>query len=251
MTSAAIDHGITPIPDASPRRAALIAGFSYLALFVLAIFANFVVLGGMLETDDAAATFANIADSPGTFRLGLLAFLVVFILDVVIAWALWVLFKGISRELSRVTAWFRLVYTVFLGVGLIFFFTVLQLVSADSWLGAFDQGQLDAQAMLALDAFDAAWLIGLVAFGFHLILLGYLIVRSGVAPRVLGIVMAIAGIAYIGDTVAHGMLASYEDYADVFLAIVAIPSIVGELWFTFWLLLRGGKDTATATGGPR
>lgn len=249
MTTRSAAHPITRIPEATPRRASLIAGISYLALFILAIFANFVVLDGMVETDDAAATFANIAESPGTFRLGLLAFLVVFILDVVIAWALWVLFKGINRELSRVAAWFRVVYTVFLGTGLVFFFVVLQLVSGAAWLGVFDQGQIDAQAMLALDAFDAAWLIGLTAFGIHLILIGYLIVRSGVAPGVLGIVLAIAGVAYILDTLAHGMLGSYDGYANAFLAMVAIPSVVGELWFTFWLLLRGGRRPIGVTSG--
>jgi hypothetical protein len=229
-----------PFAETTPRRAARIAGVSYLLIFVLAIFANFIVVGGLVDTGDASATFANVTDSEVVFRFGLIAFLVVFLLDVVVAWALWVLFKGINRELSRLTAWFRVVYTVFLGMGLVFFFTVLQVISGAGWLGAFDQGQLDAQALLAFDAFNATWLIGLTAFGIHLMLLGYLIVRAGVAPKILGYVLAIAGAAYILDTVAHGLLANYTDYENLFLAIVALPSVVGELWFTFWLLLRGG-----------
>jgi hypothetical protein len=240
----AIHH---PIAETTPRQAARIAGVSYLLIFVLAIFANFIVVGGMVDTGDAAATFANVADSEVVFRLGLVAFLVVFLLDVAVAWALWVLFKGISRELSRVTAWFRLVYTVFLGMGLVFFFAVLQLVSGASWLGAFDQGQLDAQVLLAFDAFNAAWLIGLAAFGVHLMLLCYLIVRSRVAPKALGAVLAIAGAAYIIDTVAHGLLANYTDYESLFLVIVALPSVVGELWFTFWLLVCGGAQQPAAS----
>ena len=232
--------------DMSPRRASLIAGIGYLIIFLAAIFANFIVLQGMVVDGDAAATVANISDNPGMFRLGLVAFLVVFIADVVVAWALWILFTGVNRELSRLAAWMRVVYTVFLGVGLIFFFSVLQLLSGASWLGAFDQGQIDGQVMLALQAFDAAWLIGLAAFGVHLILLGTLIVRSGVAPRVLGILLGIAGAAYIIDTVAHGVIASYDDYANLFLAMVGIPSVVGELWFTLWLLLRGGKPRTAA-----
>lgn len=242
MNAETIDH---PFAETTPRRAALIAGVSYLLIFVLAIFANFIVVGGLVDTGDAAATFANVADSEVVFRFGLIAFLVVFLLDVVVAWALWVLFKGINRELSRLTAWFRVVYTVFLGMGLVFFFTVLQLISGAGWIGAFDQGQLDAQALLAFDAFNATWLIGLTAFGVHLMLLGYLIVRSGVAPKMLGAVLAVAGAAYILDTFAHGLLANYTDYETVFLAIVALPSVIGELWFTFWLLLRGGAQRPT------
>lgn len=235
-----------PVPaepgSISARTAAIIAGIGYLVIFVGAIFANFVVLEGMVVDGDPAETVANIVDDEAVFRIGLIAFLVIFVVDVVIAWALWIVFKAESRELSRLSAWMRLTYTVMLGVALVFFFIVLQLVSGADWLGAFDQGQLDAQVLVALDAFDAAWLIGLAAFGVHLILLGVLLVRFRAGPWVLGVLLAIAGTAYILDTVAHGVLADYEDYADVFLAIVAVPSIAGELWFTFWLLLRGGRS---------
>ncbi len=234
------------VADPTPRTAALIAGVGYLVIFVLAIFANFFVLEGLVESGDAAVTAANIADSEGLFRLGIVAFLIVFVVDAVVAWALWALFKDSARELSRLTAWMRIVYTVFLGVALIFSLGAVQLIGGAEYLGAFDQGQIDAQVMLMVDAFEYAWLIGLVAFGVHLVLLGYLVIATGAAPRILGIVLAIAGAAYAIDTVAHMVLSNYGDYENLFLAIVAIPSVVGELWFTVWLLTRGGKQPATA-----
>jgi len=246
MTSASDNNMTRGAIDVTPRTASIVAGIGYLIIFVAAIFANFVVLQGAVVDGDAVETAANIADNEGLFRMGLVAFLIVFIADVVVAWALWILLRSVSVEWSRLAAWMRVVYTVFLGVALIFFFAVLELGSGAGWLGVFDQGQLDAQVMLALDAFDAAWLIGLVAFGVHLILLATIIVRSGVAPKVLGIVLGIAGAAYILDTIAHGVIANYDDYANAFLAIVAIPSVIGELWFTFWLLLRGGKERSFA-----
>ena len=61
--------------------------------------------------------------------------------------------------------------------------------------------------MLALGSFDSTWLVGLVAFGFHLGLLGYLILRSGLAPKVLGWLLIAAGAEYIVDTVAHALVA--------------------------------------------
>lgn len=233
------------IGDISPRQSALIAGVGYLIIFVLAIFANFFVVTSLIEKGDAAATTANIVDSQGLFRAGLISFLVVFILDVVIAWALYIFFRTLSRDLSLVTAWFRLVYTAFLGVGLIYFFRVLQLVSGADYLTAFGTGQLDAHVMMSLDAFEFAWLIGLVCFGVHLVLLGSLALRSASIPRLLGYVLILAGAAYVFDTLAHAALANYEDYENVFLAIVAIPSVIGELWFAMWLLMRGGRSQVT------
>lgn len=233
----------------SPRRAALIAGVGYLAIFVLAIFANFFVIDGLLVPGDAATTFANVAESPLLFRAGIFSFLIVFVLDVAVAWALYVLFRSVSEDLSLLTAWFRLVYTVFLGVAAIFLFAALQLTGGSEYLSSFDPGQLGTQVLLHIDAFNYAWLVGLACFGVHLLMVAYLLSASGSAPRLLGWVLAVAGAAYVIDTSAHTLLANYDDYATVFLAIVAIPSVVGELWFAFWLLLRAGTDeTAVAAG---
>ncbi len=236
-----------PTTDISPRLAARIAGIGYLIIFVLAIFGNFVVLNGMIDTGDAAATAANIRESEGLFRAGLVAFAIVFLVDVVVAWALYIVFRSLGRDLSLVTAWFRLVYTVLLGVALVFFFIVLEFVGDAGYLAAFDEAQREAQALVALRAFDWTWLIGLLGFGIHLVLLGVLALRSGAVSRALGILLMVAGAAYLIDTLAHAVIGNYEDYADVFLAIVAIPSVVGEMWFAVWLLTRGGKESAAVS----
>ena len=99
---------------------------------------------------------------------------------------------------------------------------------------------------LSLDAFNYAWLIGLVAFGIHLMLLGYLMLASGAASRVLGILLVVAGAAYVFDTLAHGLLSNYADYETAFMMIVAVPSVVAELAFTVWLLTRGGRQQEAA-----
>lgn len=234
--------------ETTPRQAALVAGVGYVLLFALAFFANFFVRESLVVVGDAAATAANIADAEMLFRFGLVAFLVVFLVDVPVAWALYILFRGAHKDLSLLTAWFRIVYTVFLGIAGIFFFQTLKLLSGADFLGVFADEQLHAQALLAMDSFNATWLIGLAAFGLHLVLLGWLIISSGYAPRALGWVLIISGCAYVIDTTAHALLANYDDVAMVLLMIVAIPSILAEGWFGLWLLLRGGKGASA--GGP-
>jgi hypothetical protein len=46
---------------------------------------------------------------------------------------------------------------------------------------------------------------------------------------------------YMVDTVAHFLLQNYKEYSSIFLALVAIPSIIGEMSLAIWLLVRGGK----------
>lgn len=225
----------------STRRAAQLAGVSYVLLFALGVFANFFVREALIVTDDATATVENIVESEGLFRLGMVSFLAIFILDVVVSWALYIVFRDANREVSLLAAWFRLVYTVFLGVALVFFFQALQLIGSAEFLTAFDSDQLNAQALVALDTFNSTWLIGLVGFGIHLMFLGYLVLTSRYAPQALGYVLIAAGAAYVTDTVAHSLLSNYNDYETLFVAIVAVPSIIAEGWFGLWLLLRAGN----------
>lgn len=240
-----------PEGTTSPRRAALIAGVSYVVLFALAVFANFFVREGLVVAGDAQATATNITESEGLFRLGLISFLVIFALDVVVAWALYIVFRSADRDLSLLSAWFRVVYTVFLGVAIIFFFQALQLLGGAEFLTTFQSEQLNAQALVALDSFNSTWLVGLVMFGVHLMLMGTLILKSGIAPRALGYVLIVAGTAYVVDTVAHSLLSNYEDYQTLFTAIVAVPAVLAEGWFGLWLLLKAGKVESAPSEAAR
>ncbi len=230
-----------PRSDTTPRTAARIAGVGYVMLFALGIFANFIVRESLVVTGDAQATAANIAESEGLFRLGMVAFLAIFFLDVIVAWALYIVFRDTNRDLSVLTAWFRIVYTVFLGVALVHFFEALQLLDGTSFLTVIDTPHREAQALAALNAFNSTWLIGLAAFGVHVILLGGMMLRSHGGPKGLGLVLIAAGAAYVIDTLAHTILSNYADYETLFVAAVAVPSIVAEGWFTLWLLLRAGR----------
>ena len=154
--------------DSSRRTAARVAGVGYLALFVLAIFANFIVKQGMIDPSDAEATVAAIREQETLFRTGLAAFVAVFLIDIPVAWALYVLFAPGGRARSLLIAWFRIAYTVMLGVATVFLFLALEIAKGAVGLGS-------DVALLMVSAFDFAWFVGLSAFGFHLVLLGALI----------------------------------------------------------------------------
>jgi hypothetical protein len=224
------------------RTAAGWAAGGYLAIFVLAIFANFLALSPILQPGDAAGTAAALQESETSFRLGAVAFVGIFVIDVLVAWALWVLFRPVHRDLSMLAAWFRLTYTVVLGAALGFLYAALWLAGTP---GALGESQDDA-VLLALQTFDFTWVAGLAAFGAHLLVLGVLILKAR-GPRWIVWLLLTAGTAYILDTLAHLVLANYEASADLFLAIVALPSVIGEMSFAGWLLLLATGRRATPT----
>ncbi|WP_292465884.1 DUF4386 domain-containing protein [Methanolobus sp.] len=229
------------VDDISLRKVAIIAGLSYLIIFVLGIVANFVVLMNLFVPENAATTVNNITANMSQLRLGILGFIIMVIFDVVVAWALYIFLKPVSNSLSLLAAWLRLVNATIFGIALFNLFSVLRLFGDANYLTQLSTGQLQIQVMSLLHAFNDTWLIGLIFFGLHLAVLGYLIIISGYIPKFIGILLVIASIGYLIDSFAHFVLSNYADYAGIFMMIVVVPGVIGELSFTLWLLLKGRK----------
>ena len=234
------------IANLSPRNAALVAGLSYIPVFVVGIFANFFVLEELVVTGDAATTVSNIVGSESLFRLGIAGFVIIGIFDLVVAWGLYVFLKPINKDLALLAAWLRLTYTIIAGVALLNLFFVLELLSGADYLAGFGSDQLSAQVMIFLNMYEFGWRIGIVFFGLHVLVLGYLIFRSGYVPRILGILLMIATIGYLVSVISSFLLSNFADYETVFLVILAVPAVIAELSLTIWLLLKGGKDRVSA-----
>lgn len=236
---------ITPTPELNRRSAAWYAGLAYAALFVLAIFANFAVREQVVDLDDAAGTMANVVADESLIRIAMLAFLVIFVLDVVVSWLLHLVFRPTGERRSLLAAWFRIGYTVFLGMGLVFMFVGLRFADADGFTNVLGDDERAAQTLLAFDAFNATWMVGLTLFGLHLLVLARIIWTSGIAPKWLGAIVGLAGSVYLIDSIGYTVLTDYDRYSNVFTMIVMLPAIVGEAAFTFWLL-RQGRTAAPA-----
>lgn len=235
----------TSFNDISPRSAAVVAGLGLLLMAVLAPFANFYILGNLVVANDATATANTIFASLGLFRIGIIVFLVVAVLDVVVAWALYVLLEPVNKNLSLLAAWFRLVYAAVFAVALLPLLNILQLLGGAAYLKAFETNQLHAQVMVSLGAFHAGWDFGLVLFGIHLLLLGYLVFKSVALPKWLGILISIAGLGYLIDSFGKFLIPNDN-------ISIAMFTFVGEFLLIFWLLWWGMKrQTANLAAEPR
>ncbi|XEC94777.1 DUF4386 domain-containing protein [Paenibacillus tarimensis] len=231
--------------EASPIRYARIAGIGLLLMAVFAMFANFFVFESLVIPGDAVTTANNIVANEMLFRGGIIGFIAVLVLDVLVAWALYGLFLPVHKMLALLGAWLRLIYTAIFAVALNNILNVLLLLNGAEYLTEFETGQLQAQIMLSLNAFNFGWLNGFVFFGLHLLVIGYLILKSGCVPRIIGIVLIIAAFAYVLDSIAHFLLPNYSDYEAVFVLIVAVPGALGEISLALWLLIKGVKVRQT------
>lgn len=221
--------------DTSQRKAARIAGVLYLVITVAAIVAHFYVPSELIVPGDPAATASNIKASEQLFRLGIASEFIVLLSEIVLSVILYGLFRSVNRTVSLTAAVSRLTMTTIHGMNLLNYFFVLLLLGGAGYSTLFTPDQVHALVSLFLDAHSYGFTIGIAFLTIHVFALGYLIVKSGYVPRVLGVLFIAAGFGYLIDSFATLLLTNYET-TPVYLAL---PIAVAEIAFPLWLLLKG------------
>lgn len=239
------------IAGASPRLKARIAGALWLIIIVAAAFAEFFVRGRIVVDGDAAATAANILAHEQLYRLGAAAVLVYLACDTAVALMLYELLKPVSRSLSLLASFFRLAMVAILGANLLNHFAPLVLLKGAPLLTAFKADQLQALALVSVKLYTQVFFSAMLFFGFHCLLIGYLIYRSTFLPRIVGVLMVISGLCYLAHSFATVLSPALAARLFTYLMPLGFP---GELSLTLWLLAVGvnvqrWKDQASTAGG--
>lgn len=217
------------------QKTARFAGVLYLIIFAGGIFAQFIVRQSLIVPDDAATTATNIANAEAFFRLGIGGDMLMLLSDVALAVVFYVLLRPVSNTLSMLAAVFRLTQAAVIGSSLINLFYALNLLdNAELMAGAGAE-----QLMIYLNAHAIGYSVAMIFFAINCLLTGYLVFRSGYFPKVLGILLAIAGLAYLSDSFAQVLLTDYAAYKAIFESVAIPLAVVGEFAMTLWLLIRG------------
>lgn len=215
----------------SLRQAALVAGVGLLIMLVAAPFAEFYVFPTLITEGNIQATVRNIRANGGLYLAGVFAYILTYACDVFVAWGLYVLLTPVNRPVSLLAAWFRLIYTVIAVISALKLVTVFRILTSDTYAAVLDTEQVHAQVQLMLSAYRYEWGIGLMLFGIHLALVGYLVYRSGYIPQAIGALVAVAGLGYLVSTLGI-YVAPDVDFGWVGVTFLAEP--VFMVWLLFW-----------------
>ena len=181
---------------------------------------------------DAAATVENLKSFEIMFRLGFAGYLVEACCDVMLALIFYVLLKPVHRYVSLLAAFLGLIGTATFASSELFYFAPTLLLGGGSYLKTFSPDQLNALALLSLNLFGLGAVIFTVFYGMGWVLRGYLMFRSGYFPKFLGVLMALAGLAFI---VSNFMVVLAPRYNASWLPAFMVP---GALLLTVWLLIK-------------
>lgn len=218
------------------RKYPLFAGTSLLVMAFIAFFSYGFVHGNLVVQGDASATLHNIQTSNALFKAEIFGWIIIFITDILAAWALYFFLKPIHASISLLAAWLRLMYTSILGVAI--FNLILALLLSKNTIA-----NPEAYTMLFLNAFEYIWSVGLIIFGLHLFALGYVVFLSKQIPKFISILLFIAAIGYMLIHVMNTMFPQYDTMISIIQVLFQLPMIAGELGLAIWLLLKGGKPS--------
>ncbi|MCA9822111.1 MAG: DUF4386 domain-containing protein [Dehalococcoidia bacterium] len=224
---------------AMQERAARFAGVGYLAIIICGILAEFLIRSTLIEAGDPAETARKIAESESLFRLSIVGDVVMLTFDALVAVALFVVFRTFSPAVAFVSSAFRLLHTAIYGAMLITLFFAWELTTGADYLQGLGVEQSQALGLLFIEAHAYGYALALMFFAIHVVFLGYLVIRSGYMPRVLGYMLIAAAIGYFADGLARTLMTNYAEHEDTFGIVVFGPAFIAELAFTGWLLFKG------------
>ena len=223
----------------SNKNLARIAGLLYLIVIATGLFAEVFVRQALTVSGDAMATAHNIQSSEMFFRYGFVADLINFVIGLPSVIIIYILFKPINKNLTRLAMMFVVIQTAIIAINLLFQMTPLLILGGDKYLNTFQPNQLATLSLLSLNIQALGYGIGLVFFGFYCIIIGYLIFISAIVPRFLGILYIISGLGYL---INGFIMFLSKDFANPLFFYIAIPIFIGELSLCLWLLIMGVKE---------
>lgn len=221
--------------DMPPQLAARIAGFLYLLIIAGGIFAQVFVRERLIAAGDASATADQLLQHAVLYRLGFGVHLGYLLCALVLAVILYDMLRRVSASVALLALSFDLVAIAVEGVHLLHHLAPLLLLT-DSGLAGLEPGQLHAMAYAQARLFGYGFGISLVFFGAFCIVAGLLIHRSGFLPRVLGVMMVIAGFCYLINSFALFLAPAL---ASLLFPYILMPCLLAELSLALWLLVKG------------
>ena len=240
--------GSATLRAASAQTYARMAGVLFLVSAVGGGFGEFYAPSILIVPGDAAATAHNLIASDLLFRLGFLGYLAEAVCDVALTFVLYVLLRPVHTNLAKLAVLFRIMATATFAFGELFYFAPSLILGGDGYLKTFSSDQLNALALLSLNVYGAASGLFTVFYGTASIILGYLMVRSGYFPRVLGAMLALGGLGFVTRNVL--LLLTPASASSLLLA----PTVLAVLLLASWLLVRGvevgkGKENGAEASG--
>jgi hypothetical protein len=220
----------------SPLLLARILGIAGLVGILTGAFDIGYVQNTLIVAGNPAATLHNILAHETMFRLGFSAHLFELLINILGEMIGFYLFRRVNVIVAAVSMCCGIVGIAVEAIALLIAYVPLTLATEGSALGAFGPEQLHALAHISARLQQSGLLLSWVFYGIGELTGGFLFFRSGFLPRVLGVLLGIAGLSYF----THGILSFVAPSLDAVLyPYILFPCLPGEGLSSLWLATVG------------
>ncbi|MCL3882261.1 DUF4386 domain-containing protein [Marivita sp. GX14005] len=227
--------------DPASRSYARVAGALYLLIAVSGGFAIAYVPSQLYVPGDPAASVQSLIDARPMFLAGIGGDVTMMLAELLITPMLFFMFRATNPTLSLAAALSRLTMVTTMAVMLIFYAAMLRFADG-AFLTEFTEAQRLQLASAMLYAHDSGVWVWQIFFTLHLWLLGALILKSGLFPRILGVGLIVGGAGYILDSAFAFAYPNAVALGYLRAGLLGIVTL-SEIGFALWLLLKGRCQT--------
>lgn len=219
-----------------PARA---AGLLYLIVVLTGILSLAYIPSQLIDHDDAAQTISNITASLDLFRLGVAAGFVCYIAFLFLPLALYKLLAHVNQPIALIMVLLAIISVPISLGNMANKLDVLTLLSDNAYLLNMPEEQLQRWAMLSLARYNNVILVAEIFWGLWLLPFGYLVFKSNMLPRILGLFLMLGCFGYLIDIFGRTL---FPDFLQgVIASDVTSPAAIGEIGTCLWLLLFGAR----------
>ena len=219
----------------SKKKMGRVAGLLFLILVITGVFAEFFVRQKLYVMDDHAATTQNIIENQWLFRLGFVSDLIMSTMFFVYGFVLYLIFKSINKNVSLFLLLCAVISVAMFCQNSLNQFAVLELLINPSYAEGFKPEQLQVLSMFFQNMHIKGYYVNQIFFGLYLLPLGYMIIKSGIVPKIIGVFLVLG---FLGDMIDFVRYFLFPNVQSVVLDNITIPADIGEISLCLWLLIR-------------
>ena len=229
--------------QAPPVQQARVAGLCYLLVIAGGLFAEVIVRESLVVPGDAAATARAIAADEALWRWSVAVHLLYLVPALVMNVLVSGLFRSLAPTLARLALVLGAVSVAIEALSLLQLYVPLAIMEEGGALAALGEQQRQALSYLAVGLFSTGFGFSLLFFAGFCVLVGVLILGSRLVPRLIGLLMVLAGVCYAVNTLVLVLSPALSDRLN---PVILLPPFVGELSLALWLLVKGVRPRGQA-----
>lgn len=217
------------------KRTARTTGLLYLGFFVTGILGSMVVRGQLFVAYHPQGTLSNLMQHESLARIDIALELSIVVAQALTAVWFYRLFRSVDDFAAGSLAVFGMAGAVAIMGSAALLATALE-VAGDASLAV--SGGAAATVQLLYVVSGHLWGVAALFFGLWLIPMGWLVLRSRWAPRLLGLTLIVGGVCYL--------LSAFVTYlfpgGDLLAQLLTVPATIGEVWIMGYLIIVGVRD---------